>query len=250
VTWRETVVSTVTGVIGAEPPVDDTFGPLGLDVPVEHWVPVIRSLIEDCDATYFDWLSAVDELRDGFRVVVHLARLGTPVQQVLVRTLVPRDAPVLDSLVPLFPGAGWHERETHEMFGITFTGGVALELLLLPERFEGHPLRKDFVLASRVAKPWPGAKDPGESDSAAAAPSRRKTLPPGVPDPAAWGPREPGSPAPDPLAAAAPSGPAARPRRARKAVPTGTNPDPGTQPPGGSATQTDVDSQPGPEEPA
>ncbi|MGH9251445.1 MAG: NADH-quinone oxidoreductase subunit C, partial [Acidimicrobiales bacterium] len=57
--------------------------------------------------------------------------------------------------------------------------------------FEGHPLRKEFVLAARAAKPWPGAKEPGEGGPGAAAPSRRRMLPPGVPD-ASWGPRAPG----------------------------------------------------------
>ena len=86
----------------------------------------------------------------------------------------------------MYAGAGWHERETHEMFGIDFAGHRDLDPLLLPDGFEGHPLRKDFVLASRVAKPWPGAKEPGESDHEAA-PSRRRTRPPGVPDPDEWG---------------------------------------------------------------
>jgi NADH-quinone oxidoreductase subunit C len=76
------------------------------------------------------------------------------------------------------------------MFGIEFTedGAVLpLEGLLLPEEFEGHPLRKDFVLASRVARPWPGAKEPGESDERPrAARARRRALPPGVPDPGQW----------------------------------------------------------------
>ncbi len=71
------------------------------------------------------------------------------------------------------------------MFGIGFVGHDRLDTLLLPDGFEGNPLRKDFVLASRVAKPWPGAKEPGESDHDAA-PSRRRTRPPGVPDPDGW----------------------------------------------------------------
>jgi NADH-quinone oxidoreductase subunit C len=61
--------------------------------------------------------------------------------------------------------------------------------LLLPDGFEGTPLRKSFVLAARAAKAWPGAKDP--ADSGGKAPSRRKIQPPGVPDPS-WGPHEPG----------------------------------------------------------
>jgi NADH-quinone oxidoreductase subunit C len=56
----------------------------------------------------------------------------------------------------LYPGANWHERETWELFGIGFEGHPQLVKLLLPEQFEGHPLRKDFKLMTRVAKPWPG----------------------------------------------------------------------------------------------
>jgi NADH-quinone oxidoreductase subunit C len=112
---------------------------------------------------------------------------------VLLRTRVPADDLVVPSATGVWPGAAWHERETHEMFGVDFAGfddgtGMGLRPLLLPDGFEGTPLRKSFVLAARASKPWPGAKEPGESD-AHASPSRRKTLPPGVPDPS-WGPRE------------------------------------------------------------
>jgi NADH-quinone oxidoreductase subunit C len=88
------------------------------------------------------------------------------------------------------------------MFGIGFEGfddgsGLALRPLLLPDGFEGTPLRKSFVLAARASKPWPGAKEPGESQ--ARAPGRRRVAPPGVPDPQTWGPRPskpPSGPAP------------------------------------------------------
>jgi NADH-quinone oxidoreductase subunit C len=111
-----------------------------------------------------------------------------------LRTRVDGEPPRLASLTEVWPGAGWHERETFEMFGAVFDGHPNLVPLLLPDGFEGHPLRKDFVLASRVAKPWPGAKEPGESDhdAPAASPGRRRMLPPGVPAPGEWGPAAPG----------------------------------------------------------
>lgn len=59
----------------------------------------------------------------------------------------------------VFAGANWHERETHEMFGIGFEGHPDLRNLYLPGEFEGFPLRKDFPLLSRMVKPWPGIVD-------------------------------------------------------------------------------------------
>ncbi len=196
----------------------ESFGPAAIDVPADAWVAAHEVLRDAVGLTFFDFLTASDELTDGFRVVSHLADFwgGSHVDHLLVRTLIPRDKPVLPTLSELYAGANWHERETYEMFGITFEDHPNLQPLLLPDGFEGNPLRKEFVLASRVAKPWPGAKEPGESDHAPShgAPSRRRTLPPGVPDPETWGPRPPGSPDPDPLAAAQAAATPARPRRA------------------------------------
>ncbi|MBF9067977.1 NADH-quinone oxidoreductase subunit C [Streptacidiphilus fuscans] len=161
-----------------------------VDVPAEHWTEALTTCRDQLGLAYFDWLSAVDELAEGFSVSAHLARVGdgTAAQHLLLRTRVPRDAASLPTAVPVFAGAAWHERETHEMFGIEFPGHPHLITLLLPDGFEGHPLRKEFVLAARVAKAWPGAKEPGESDHSPAEGGRRRMLPPGVPDPNEWGP--------------------------------------------------------------
>ncbi|MEU4612089.1 NADH-quinone oxidoreductase subunit C [Streptomyces umbrinus] len=176
-------------------PVEELFGPdttaeesyevLTVDVPPTSWLASLETARDELGCTYFDWLSAVDEPGTGFRVSAHVVALA-PVRRLLVRTTVPHDAPVLPSAVEVYAGAAWHERETHEMFGVTFEGHPGLDPLLLPEGFEGHPLRKDFVLAARVAKAWPGAKEPGESEHGG--PKRRQMLPPGVPDPNEWGP--------------------------------------------------------------
>jgi NADH-quinone oxidoreductase subunit C len=61
--------------------------------------------------------------------------------------------------IGIYSGANWHERETHEMFGIDFEGHNDLRNLYLPGEFEGFPLRKDFPLLSRLVKPWPGIVD-------------------------------------------------------------------------------------------
>jgi len=156
-----------------------------VDVPLDRWADAVQAARDELGCDFFDWLSAVDELADGFTIVAHLWSTGQR-HGVLVRTRTPREAPAVASVVALYPGAAWHERETHEMFGIAFPGHEELRPLLLAPEFEGHPLRKEFILAARVAKPWPGAKEPGESSESA---SRRQPMrPPGVPDPAEWGP--------------------------------------------------------------
>jgi NADH-quinone oxidoreductase subunit C len=158
-----------------------------IDLPPNFWPAGFRGCRTDpelaCD--FFDWLSAVDEGEAGFSVVAHLwsttARHG-----LLLRTRISAQVPMIQSVAEIYPGASWHERETHEMFGISFPGHPDLDPLLLPPEFEGHPLRKDFVLASRVAKAWPGAKEPGEPPGGS---SRRQPMrPPGVPAPGEWGP--------------------------------------------------------------
>ncbi|MEU9079425.1 NADH-quinone oxidoreductase subunit C [Kitasatospora sp. NPDC048538] len=167
----------------------EAYGLITVDVPAEHWTEALTSVRDVLGLRYFDWLSAVDELADGFSVVAHLASADTAgaVRHLALRTRVPRDAASLPTAVPVYAGAAWHERETHEMFGIDFPGHPYLATLLLPDGFEGYPLRKEFVLAARVAKAWPGAKEPGESDHGDG-PVRRKMQPPGVPDPNEWGP--------------------------------------------------------------
>ncbi len=181
-TWLEEVAAAY------DTPPDLGFGPPTVVVERDDWLDALRTAQSSLGCGFFDFLTAVDELDDGFSVVAHVARPSVgAVDSLLVRTQVPREKPSVACVCPLYAGAGWHERETHEMFGVDFHGHDSLEPLLLPEGFAGNPLRKDFVLVSRVAKSWPGAKEPGESEGEAS-PSRRRTRPPGVPDPDQWGP--------------------------------------------------------------
>jgi NADH-quinone oxidoreductase subunit C len=173
------------GGLGLRCTYTESFGEVTVDVPRERWVQAAAVARDDprIGCRFFDWLSAVDELDEGLSVFCHLWSVEQR-HGLLLRTRVPADHLELDSLTGLYAGAAWHERETYEMFGLVFAGHPHLVPLLLPDGFEGHPLRKDFVLAARVAKVWPGAKEPGESGSGA--PSRRRMRPPGVPD--TWGP--------------------------------------------------------------
>ena len=88
------------------------------------------------------------------RVVSSFSHLG-----LTIKVDVPDAVPTVESISSVYAGANWHERETHEMFGIHFDGHPDLRNMYLPSDFEGHPLRKDFPLLARMVKPWPGIVD-------------------------------------------------------------------------------------------
>jgi NADH-quinone oxidoreductase subunit C len=200
------------------------------DVAPGDWHDAVRACRDDLGCDFFDWLSAVDEgpagtgpdgeTAGGFRVVAHLWSVAER-RGVLLRTLLTAGA--VASVTDLYPGADWHERETHEMFGVDFPGHPRLAPLLLAPEFEGHPLRKDFVLASRVVKPWPGAKEPGEGHGGAAR-KRAPKRPPGVPEDWIEPRPEPSTRRPDQTEAPEP-----RPRPATRR-PTAPSPSPQDEP--------------------
>jgi NADH-quinone oxidoreductase subunit C len=177
------------------------------DIPLPEWAAALSEARSE-GFDFFDWLTAVDQAdapeNPGFDLVCHLMNSSTGhgrsgqsgLGRVLMRTRVANgESPA--SATGLWSGASWHERETYEMFGLIFEGfddgtGLGLRPLLLPNGFDGTPLRKSFVLASRASKAWPGAKEPGEGAPGHAGapdkPGRKKINAPGVPD-ITWGPR-------------------------------------------------------------
>lgn len=140
----------------------------------------------------FDWLDATDDIGRTPTVTVVCQLRDRAARTLRLRTAVPREGGALASLADIFPGAGWCEREAGEGYAVEFSGGDDRRLLLAPDA-PGAPLRKDHPLGARVAVPWPGAVDPEEGARA-----RRRMVPPGVPDPAVWGDRDPDSGPADP----------------------------------------------------
>ncbi|HEX9235806.1 MAG TPA: NADH-quinone oxidoreductase subunit C [Actinomycetota bacterium] len=141
---------------------EDVHGHAVAKVKPERYQEVARFLRDDPALGFdlFDFLAAVDYTpKDGgFQVVAHLY---STTNRHNVRLKVDCDAaePRCPTLSDVYPGANWHEREAAELFGVVFDGHPHLVKLLLPEQFEGHPLRKDFALMTREAKPWPGAAE-------------------------------------------------------------------------------------------
>ena len=146
------------------------YGQLTVTVAKDSWVDAARLVKTDpqLDCAFFDFLTGVDRGDDGIEVVVHLYSVRHR-HAVTLRCMAGggREAPVLPSLTDVYLGANWHERETYDMFGVEFEGHPGLlPRILTVENFEGWPLRKDFQLSTRNAKPWPGAKEPEERHEA------------------------------------------------------------------------------------
>lgn len=114
---------------------------------------------------YFDFLRdlcGVDYLgkkEPRFEVVYHLYSMKHR-HMIRIKAEVPENDSYIDSVVGIWRGADWHERECYDMFGITFNGHPDLRRILLPEDWEGHPLRKDYQLKSDLGeKEWKGIKE-------------------------------------------------------------------------------------------
>ncbi len=112
---------------------------------------LLRAAAEQCKqdpALLFNLLSDATCL-DGYpiepRFELNYQLVSIPRRErICLRTSVSAQHPVVDSLVPVWPGANWLEREIFDLFGIQFNGHSDLRRILLPEGFEGAPLRRDF----------------------------------------------------------------------------------------------------------
>jgi NADH-quinone oxidoreductase subunit C len=144
---------------------EDQHGHAVVTIALERYRELVAFLRDEpelaCD--YCDFTSGVDWGEDGLDVVTHVFST-THRHNVRVKLRLPADRLVCPSIADIHPTANWHEREVMEMFGVTFEGHPQPVRLLLPEPFEGHPLRKDFPLMSREVKPWPGLVEGEEEE--------------------------------------------------------------------------------------
>ena len=104
------------------------------------------------------FLTCVDHLADSSRQfagryeVVYQLRDMDRLRDLRVRAFVDGESPELESVHDLFPPANWDERETFDMFGITFTGHPELTRILMPDDWVGHPLRRDYPVGGEAVE--------------------------------------------------------------------------------------------------
>ena len=186
---REGVVAALRAALG-DGLIDSLIKPnddVWVRVSAECWQQAGHVLRDSLGCSYFCFLSAIDwmpspfgrseddptapppvrdtEIKQGYtggntrmQVFARVTNLSKHFG-VTIKADVPDDEPMIDTWIPVYAGANWHERECHEMFGIGFQGHPDLRNMYLPTDFEGHPLRKDFPLLARLVKPWPGLAD-------------------------------------------------------------------------------------------
>lgn len=172
--FGEQVAAAVSGRVA------DATDTIKVVVEPATWVETLRTAKNDLGLIFFSWLGAVDwtnepvvgepvesEVDERFEVLCTVGDISAG-RRVTFSTSLAKSEPRLDSLVGVYAGANWHERETHEMFGIEFVGHPNLAHLYLPDGFIGQPLLKSYPLLSRDVKPWPGTVDvegmPGVAD--------------------------------------------------------------------------------------
>ncbi len=115
-----------------------------ISVPVEDWL----AFADAAKASGFDAFSdlfAIDHFSESprFEVVLNLVSM-TANARIVISTRVPYDEPTVPSITGVFAGANFYEREAFDLMGVDFPGHPDLTRILLPDDWDGHPLRKDY----------------------------------------------------------------------------------------------------------
>ncbi len=108
----------------------------------------VCTLLRDHDQLYFDMLSCITALDNGpesnsIELIYNLYSIPFD-HHLTVKTYIDRKAAAIDTLTNIWKSADWMERECYDLVGVKFHGHPDLRRILLPEDWEGHPLRKDY----------------------------------------------------------------------------------------------------------
>ena len=129
-----------------------TFGELTLEIATPKIASICGFLKYDQTFVRVSTVTAVDRYpaEPRFEIVYHLHSIERN-QRVRLKALVPGTDPVIESVTGVWRGAGWYEREVFDLFGVRFLNHPDLRRILMPDDWEGYPLRKDYpVTGTRV----------------------------------------------------------------------------------------------------
>jgi NADH-quinone oxidoreductase subunit C len=119
--------------------------PLSVSVPLEDWAALARFVKDTLGCRYFAFSTVVDWKDQGLEVVARVDNLDDKLS-VVMKTRVAVGVSSCPSLVPVFRGADWMERESFDMFGVHFDGHPDLRRILLSDDWQGHPLLKSYAV--------------------------------------------------------------------------------------------------------
>ena len=134
------------------------FETINIKVDSTEWIEAHKKLRDEFNLKFFSWLSAIDwdnevsvgeapkeSVSPSFEIITCLSDLDNT-NLVTVSTSISKSEPNINSLIDVYAGANWHEREAYEMFGINFENHPNLEKLYLPDGYEGNPMLKSCLL--------------------------------------------------------------------------------------------------------
>jgi NADH-quinone oxidoreductase subunit C len=129
------------------PSADENSTPHAVTIQKEDLLRVAKNLLQN-PSTYFDMLSCVTGIDNGtdagtMEVVYNLYSIPYN-HHLMIRVVLPRQKPEIESVSSIWKTADWHEREIFDMYGIHFLNHPDLRRILMPADWEGHPLRKDY----------------------------------------------------------------------------------------------------------
>lgn len=142
--------------------VNDFRGQVSVSVKRDRVLEICRYLHDEPDIhmDYLADLCGVDypDRKYRFEVVYNLFSMKHE-HRILIKALLPEDDSTVESVVPVWNGANWHEREACDMYGIVFNGHPDLRRILMPEDWEGYPLRKDYPLKGPADQEYKGFEE-------------------------------------------------------------------------------------------
>lgn len=149
----EVILKVLIDKLGEEVVVASSASPqLNLEVDARNIREVCKELYTN-EQTYFDYLNCITGIDNGekvgtMEVIYNLTSIPFE-RQLMLKVTIPREGeegqlPQIPTISDIWRTANWHERETYDLLGIEFTGHPDMRRILLPQDWEGHPLRKDY----------------------------------------------------------------------------------------------------------